>query len=237
MNQESKRHCAIVLMGPPAAGKGTIATVLSEKFGFEIITPGSIYREIREQTGELAELVRESLKDGGLCPDWLTNKLMLEEADKRKEKRLIFDGFPRSNEQFSMLQESFNVGAYLHLDAPYQLLEIFATNRIQCVSCKAVMSLTNANTWCDCLRQQIPDDFLENPSATIPEGLWTTRHDDTPEIFAKRYKVYMEQTMPVIEKVRDLENYGKFQTLGDPDGVSKVTAWLEQLGVVSKQVI
>ncbi len=60
-----KLSCDFCLLGPPASGKGTIGSFLSHKYLKTIITPGDIYRRLREEDSELGHLVKDALKEGG----------------------------------------------------------------------------------------------------------------------------------------------------------------------------
>ena len=135
MQERTKLKCAFCLLGPPASGKGTIGSLLKERFGYPSIIPGDIYRRIRDEQSDLGELVRESLKDGGYCPDSLTNRIMLEEGEKLQHQAFILDGYPRTMVQFEYLMKNFNIGGFLHFDAPFEDLIIAATNRVQCNGC------------------------------------------------------------------------------------------------------
>lgn len=208
--KSEKLQCTFCLLGPPASGKGTIGSLLSERFGCQIITPGDIYRRLREEDSELGNLVRESLKDGGYCPDSLTNKIMLEEANK-VDAGMILDGYPRTMVQFDALMEHFDVHSFLCFDAPYENLKHCATNRVQCSSCNKVWSkLYNESDCCGCTNRT-----------------WKERFDDSEDMYPKRFEVYLDLTAPIINAVEGLSNYHKFQSLGNPNIVAEVMEWIK----------
>ena len=67
---------SVVFLGPPASGKGTTASYLENQYNIKSVSPGNIFKKIRNENSELSKLVIESTKDGGLCPDWLTNEIV-----------------------------------------------------------------------------------------------------------------------------------------------------------------
>jgi len=141
----------ICFIGPPASGKGTIASNIKEHFGIQIISPGEVFKHVRKQNAELGEIVREALKDGGYAPDSLTNDIVFHAIDELKqvcdafnEKTIVMlDGFPRNIAQLESLEERYEICAFVHLDAPYEHLLKAAINRRNCVTCKKVFSAVN----------------------------------------------------------------------------------------------
>lgn len=214
-NEEKKPYCAFCLLGPPASGKGTIGSLLNKKFGYPSIIPGDIYRRIRDEQSDLGNLVRDSLKDGGYCPDYLTNRIMGEEGDKLKSQPFIFDGYPRTMSQYECLIDNFEIGSFLHLDSPFEDLIQAAMNRIQCEGCGKIWSkLMNENNCCDCESHN-----------------WKERFDDSAEMYPKRYETYMSLTAPIIKAVENLPNYKKFQSLGNPNITAEVLEFVNSLKV------
>jgi adenylate kinase len=97
----------LVLVGPPGAGKGTQAAVLSKKLGVPHISTGDLFRaHISEQT-ELGREVKRYLDAGDLVPDGVTNEMVrqrLSEEDARHG--FLLDGFPRNVAQADVLEKA-----------------------------------------------------------------------------------------------------------------------------------
>jgi adenylate kinase len=94
----------LVLVGPPGAGKGTQAAVLSEKLGVPHISTGDLFRAHISQQTELGKEVRRYLDAGDLVPDAVTNEMVrqrLSEEDARHG--FLLDGFPRNVAQADVL--------------------------------------------------------------------------------------------------------------------------------------
>lgn len=195
-----KPSANFIVLGSPASGKGTICKILSNRTNSPVVAPGEIYRQLREQNTELGKLVKESLKGGGICPNHLTNQIVYDESvilTNSGFRGVVLDGYPRSVEQLDFLQEKYDCGFYLHLDAPYEKLLKASVNRRKCPVCDSVFSLLRENSFCGC----------------VPESKWITRWDDSAEFFEKRYKTYLEITSPIIERVKYLKNYKKINIL------------------------
>ena len=96
----------LVLVGPPGAGKGTQAVLLSEKLGIPHISTVDLFLA---NTGEGAELGLEAksyMDAGNLVPTEITNRMVdarLDDADA--QNGFLLDGFPRSVEQADALKE------------------------------------------------------------------------------------------------------------------------------------
>jgi adenylate kinase family enzyme len=253
---QSRIPVDVVLMGPPASGKGTIAGLLQERYRWSIITPGDIYRKLREEDSEIGAIVRETLEKYHHCPDDLTNRIVHESAQQvlditnalESKVRFVLDGYPRSFEQLDYLDQHYDVAAFLHIDAPFDLLLEASINRRYCKGCGKVFSAKNPPQitgphivqvegrttrpfmTSTCLRgpgAEWPDE--DESCATKGEEHWESRWDDGEEKYRERIKTFNEKTMPVIEAVSQRSNYRKFQVLGNPDALGEIGEWLESI--------
>lgn len=118
----------IVLVGPPGAGKGTQAKVLTERFGIPQISTGDMLRAAKKQ-GTLDRRYLEIMDAGGLVPD----EAMIELIDKRIDADdckpgFLLDGFPRTEPQAEALGQLLErrgrkLQAVVQLDVSRSLLE------------------------------------------------------------------------------------------------------------------
>ena len=95
----------LVFLGPPGAGKGTMASRLAEDRGIPHISTGDIFRAAVNNQTELGKKVKAIMEAGDLVPDELTIALVeerLTEADARDG--FILDGFPRTIPQAEALE-------------------------------------------------------------------------------------------------------------------------------------
>lgn len=91
----------LILLGPQGSGKGTQARLLCEKFGFFYFESGAYLRKIAEQNIDL----RKMLDEGILVPDLeMTSYLTAFLDEKSLYDDVVFDGFPRTVEQYHFLK-------------------------------------------------------------------------------------------------------------------------------------
>lgn len=114
----------ILIIGPPGAGKGTQAAVLSKELGIPHISTGDLFRAHVENQTELGKLVQEYLDSGGLVPDEVTNDMVRERLDEPDAVGgFLLDGFPRNVSQAQVLADLLRendsaLDAVLQLDVP-----------------------------------------------------------------------------------------------------------------------
>jgi adenylate kinase len=114
----------IVIVGPPGAGKGTQAAVLSEELGLVHISTGDLFRAHVEGETELGRKVKDYLNSGALVPDEVTNAMVAQRLTEDVCRTgFLLDGFPRTVAQAKALEELLrgrdcDIDTVLQLDAP-----------------------------------------------------------------------------------------------------------------------
>jgi adenylate kinase len=94
----------LVLVGPPGAGKGTQAAVLSGKLGIPHISTGDLFRAHISEQSELGREVKRYLDAGDLVPDAVTNEMVRQRlGDEDARHGFLLDGFPRNVAQADVL--------------------------------------------------------------------------------------------------------------------------------------
>jgi adenylate kinase len=97
---------ALILLGPPGAGKGTQAKLIAKRFGVPHLSTGDMFRDAVSRgtpTGRIAKPIMES---GGLVPDDIVIKIVQERVAQPDSKHgFVFDGFPRTLPQAEKLDE------------------------------------------------------------------------------------------------------------------------------------
>ncbi|WP_432515148.1 adenylate kinase [Kineococcus sp. SYSU DK001] len=101
----------LVLLGPPGAGKGTQAKLLSSRLGVPAISTGDIFRANVAEETDLGKTVKEYLDAGRYVPDTVTNAMVRDRLQQPDAvDGFILDGYPRTTDQVreldDMLRES-----------------------------------------------------------------------------------------------------------------------------------
>lgn len=87
----------IIIFGPPGAGKGTQAKLLSDAYKIPHLSTGEIFRTAIKNKTDLGKKVTSILDAGELVPDEIVVALVKEELKKEKyNDGYILDGFPRT---------------------------------------------------------------------------------------------------------------------------------------------
>jgi len=182
----------IVLLGPPGAGKGTQAKLVSGKLDLPHISTGEIFRENLKNNTKLGELAGDFINRGELVPDDVTIA-MVEERLSRPDckKGALLDGFPRTAAQAMALDQLL-----LDMDG-----SVIAVPYIKVAENILIERLTGRWT-CSVCNRVYHEKF--NPPKT--EGLCDFDHaelqqreDDKTETVTKRIRVYLQQTKPLID--------------------------------------
>ena len=118
----------LILLGPPGAGKGTQASLLTEDFGLPHIATGDILRAARAAKTELGLMAEEYMQGGELVPDAVVIGVILERlGDDDARDGFLLDGFPRTIDQADALGGELDaherrLTAVLLLEAPDDLV-------------------------------------------------------------------------------------------------------------------
>jgi len=111
----------IVLFGPPAAGKGTQAKILTKERGFLQLSTGDMLRAARTSGSDLGKKVAGIMDRGELVSDEIVVALIEEQLDNNVgAPGFIFDGFPRNVEQAKTLDASL-AGRDMQVDSVIRL--------------------------------------------------------------------------------------------------------------------
>jgi adenylate kinase len=185
---------AVVLLGPPASGKGTQAARFSAKHGFLHFDMGAALRSEIESGSALASEIKSFTNVGKLVPTSIVRDLVLSAIQTNPEADFVFDGFPRSMEQAHMLDGVLAVtgrkltGAVL-IDVPEEVIVQRIVNRRFCPECGRVYNLVTL--------PPREGERCDDDGVALEQ-----RRDDTQEVLAERLRVYHGQTEPIIEHYR-----------------------------------
>uniref|UniRef100_A0A1A9WSF3 GTP:AMP phosphotransferase, mitochondrial n=1 Tax=Glossina brevipalpis TaxID=37001 RepID=A0A1A9WSF3_9MUSC len=176
----------VVILGPPASGKGTISKRIVDKFDFVHISPGDILRSNIEKRTELGKKAVTYVNQGKLVPDELIIKCITDHLKQVNNKSFLLDGFPRNVTQAKSLSAVQQLNAVINLNVPHEvIIERIEGRWIHLKSGRIYNTGFNA--------PKIPgkDDITG-------ENL-IKRDDDKVDIVAERLKIYEAEVKPVLE--------------------------------------
>jgi adenylate kinase len=192
MTQEPKY---IVLLGPPASGKGTQAAQLQETLDLPHVASGDLFRENLKHETELGLQAKAYMDRGELVPDDITIAMVMDRLSRSDcADGAILDGFPRTMAQAEALDEALTaqghkINVVLYIKVPEEVLVERVSGRRLCPVCGEAYHV----------RFNPP----QQPGICDKDGAELyQRDDDKPETVRKRLQVYWEQTSPLIDYYR-----------------------------------
>ncbi|MGC9319781.1 MAG: adenylate kinase [Armatimonadota bacterium] len=187
-------ECNIVLLGPPGAGKGTQAKMLSDELDVPHISTGDILREAVAEDTDLGRKAKAYMDRGELVPDELVIAIARERlAQEDCEGGFILDGFPRTVAQAEALGEAMDdLGrdplTVINLVVDEDEIVRRLSGRRLCSECGGIYHVDDEGV----------EDGGQCPDPDCDGELYQ-RSDDRPEAIRERLSVYREQTEPLIE--------------------------------------
>ncbi len=186
----------IILIAPPAAGKGTQSEFLKERYNLNHISAGELLREFASNDTELGKKVSEIMKNGELVDDNMMIEIIKSKIELlNNSKGIIFDGYPRNIKQAGMLDElleslnqSINYVIYLNIDKERAMKRTLG--RLICPKCGHIYN-------------KYTDYFEKEGFCNKCHVKLNKREDDNEESFIKRFNTFIESTKPLIDYYRE----------------------------------
>jgi adenylate kinase len=204
----------IVLLGPPGAGKGTQAQVISKSLGLPHISSGDIFRnDIKNQT-ELGKLAKGYMDRGELVPDDVTIAMIRERLSGLDcATGALLDGFPRTPAQAAALDKMLS-----EFDGSVQKVPL-----ISVVEEVLVERLTGR--WTCRAQGHVYHEKYNPPKSAgmcdVDGSELYQRDDDKAETVKRRIRVYLEQTQPLIDYY---QRQGKLVEVDGTQAIERVSA-------------
>ncbi len=175
----------IILLGPPGAGKSTIAEVLSLEKNIPHISTGDLFYDNLAHQTELGMQVQRYLDRGQLVPDDLVLDIMYDRVSKPDcEKGYILDGIPRNIAQVHELED------YLRNKAEVVAIKLLVND-------DTVVNRLGGRLFCTNCHHVWNKEQLQSETCSLCGHELTHRSDDTPDAIKERLKIYHEQTEPI----------------------------------------
>ena len=212
----------VVLLGPPGAGKGSLAGLLKEKYHLAHISTGDMLREEIKKGTELGNEIKALITKGALVSDELVTKLVEQRLlhGKDLQNGYMLDGYPRTVKQAQDLdailaKSNLPLDFALNMEADAGLLLKRLTGRRVCRKCGALFHMINKPP-------------LKPGVCDACGGELYQRTDDNEETIKARMQVYQTSTQPIIDY------YAKQQKLKVLDGNMETVDLADSLAATLK---
>ena len=188
-----------IFLGPPGAGKGSLAVKVAEDYKIPHISTGDIFRaNIKAQT-PLGVKVKAIIDSGSLVSDELTFELVKDRlAQDDCKNGYILDGFPRTIPQAEMLEKLVNDVKVVNFEIKDEIVIRRLSTRRVCKACGANFNVLTLPPKVEGVCDKCGGELYQ-------------RDDDKQESILHRMDVYREQTEPLINfykekgKITDLD--------------------------------
>lgn len=187
----------LVLIAPPAAGKGTLASMLNEKYGLINISAGDLLRSVNPET-EIGKQIRKIQSEGKLVDNKIICSLIktrLSESDI--QKGFILDGFPREIEQVYLLEDickelNLKIDAAVYLNVSFETALKRTLGRQLCPECKATYNKLTG------FKLPLIEDTCDKCGTKL-----ISRNDDNENSLKARFELFNDITYKVVEHYKN----------------------------------
>ena len=182
----------LILLGPPGAGKGTLAARLAEHLSVPHLASGDILRAQIRQDSDLGQTVQQYLDSGQLVPDDIIVKVMILRLSQPDcDAGYILDGFPRTLPQAQVLDASLvefkvKIDLVLYMDTDTEIIISRLSGRRVCPLCDATYHVDN-----------IPPAVTGKCDRDGTDLIF--RPDDEPDVVRTRLVNYRQLTQPLLD--------------------------------------
>jgi len=198
----------IVIFGPPGAGKGTQANYLVKNYKLSKISTGDLLREEINKKTKLGIQISYAISEGSFVKDDIIDNLIENIiSNSSNQNRMIFDGYPRNQNQAKTLDLLLNrykqkIFSVLSLNVDKEIVVKRILGRVVCSKCGSIFNkffnpATKSNHKCE-------SKYL------------IIRSDDNEKTILKRFDTYENETLPI------LDYYKKQNLLTNINGMNKI---------------
>ena len=197
----------LVFLGPPGAGKGTIAALAKVELNVPHISTGDLFRANIKNETELGKEVKAILASGGLVPDEVTIKMVENRlAEDDAKTGYILDGFPRTIAQADALEKMSELDAVVNFTLEHEEIIRRLSGRRVCKSTGKTYHITSNPPKVEGIDDETGEPLIQ-------------RDDDKPEAIAHRLEVYEASTAPLIDYYRCKGKLIELDCSGTPDSI------------------
>ena len=181
----------LIFLGPPGAGKGTIAAIVKNAYKIPHISTGDLFRANIKNETELGKMVKEILASGNLVPDEVTIKMVenrLSESDAKSG--YILDGFPRTIAQADALSQMSEVDHVINFVIDRETILKRLSGRRVCKSTGRTYHILYNPPKVEGIDDETGEPLIQ-------------RDDDKEEAILNRLDVYEKSTAPLINYYKE----------------------------------
>ena len=215
-----KNDSIIVLLGPPGAGKGTQGEKLAEVLNLIPLSTGQVLREEARKGSALGKEAQEIMERGDLVPDALVAEIVRQRIETAgPSQAVLLDGFPRNLPQADLLEQLKGARplCLVNIQVDEDVVLKRLTGRRYCVDCGRIynfnLSTPKQGDVCDACGAQL-----------------VQREDDREAVFQTRFRVYREETVPLIEAYSQKSTFFAVNGNQPPQAVfEEISSQLEEM--------
>lgn len=183
----------VIFVAPPAAGKGTLAKKLSEKYNMPHISTGDLLRGAVDNT-QRGKMIANMMNNGDIVSLEIVLELLKERITKEDcNNGYILDGFPRNINQaieYDKILKELNkdIGCVIYFDISYEEAKNRIIGRLSCQKCGSVYN--------ELIESKMPQNkgLCDKCGSNLVK-----RVDDNETTFRNRYDVYLKETYPLVD--------------------------------------
>jgi len=186
---------AVILFGPPGAGKGTQARGIAGRFGVPHISTGDMIRAQVAAASTMGRQARAIMAHGGLVPDdWVNGMVEFRLREPDCHRGFVLDGYPRTTGQTEALERMLSGNGtgmkVIHIVVDYNEVIRRTTGRRMCPRCGTIYNIY--------ARPPRLENVCDNDGNTL-----AVRLDDREDVIRERIQAYESETRPVMEYLRE----------------------------------
>lgn len=199
----------VILLGMPGSGKGTQSKRLADRYGFQHLATGDIFRAEIAQKTAIGVKAQDYLKNGKLVPDSIVIEMVAGKIESGGN--YLLDGFPRTIEQAQGLAEMLKrvgsaVSLVVFLTLPKEEAVRRMASRRTCANCGEVYNVIS--------RPPKADGVCDKCSGQVVQ-----REDDSEATAVKRLMVFEDLTHPLVAYYKSEAAFQEVDAAQDPEKV------------------
>jgi adenylate kinase len=205
---------AVILLGPPGAGKGTQAQRIAQWYRLPHLSTGDMFRDHIQRKTEFGLKAKPLMERGELVPDDIVLSMVEDRIDQPDCRNgFVFDGFPRTLAQADALERiccKHHLGRtiVLHMVVEPDLLMRRLTGRRICKSGGHIYNVY--------VRPPKHEGICDEDGSELIH-----RHDDTEGVISERLLAYGAMTVPLVDYYRSRGLLNAIDAMADADAVTE----------------